>query len=240
MEADVLLCDAETEEDLQYIAQGAVRLGNETVWVGSAGLAYQLVAAAKITGTTFKGEVPRCQDGPMLFVVGSRSSVSQRQAELLEEQVPIHAIKVSPKVLLRGSSAVEWVDILDRVSLSLDEGNDTLIVLDAAEAVGLGERRGLTYALGRMLSPFAGRVGALVASGGETARAILNGWYVPSMRIIGEVERGIPCSVLELKGRSIPVLTKAGAFGEEDALLVCWQFLAKLLGRRESVSCKRT
>jgi D-threonate/D-erythronate kinase len=239
-EADVLICDAETDEDLQIIAHGAFQLGREIVWAGSAGLAYQLPRAASVAGTVFDLQKPACLDGPMLFVVGSMSSVSHRQAVLLEQEVPIHAIRISPQVLLRGSSKPEWTEVAQRVSLSMDQGVDTLVVLGAAERVDLHERRMLTDALGQMLSPCADKVRALAATGGETARAIFNGWKIPSLKIIGEVERGIPCSILELNGRSIPVVTKAGAFGQSDALIVCWHFLANLLGHYEPVPLKKT
>ena len=38
--ADVIVCDAETDDDLGAIAHASVALGGNTVWVGSAGLAY--------------------------------------------------------------------------------------------------------------------------------------------------------------------------------------------------------
>jgi hypothetical protein len=43
---DVIACDAEIEADLQAIAQASLSLGRNTVWVGSAGLARYLPAAA--------------------------------------------------------------------------------------------------------------------------------------------------------------------------------------------------
>lgn len=49
-------------------------------------------------------------------------------------------------------------------------------VLDANEWVDLQQRRLLTEALGLMLAPCASLVGGLVATGGETARAILESW----------------------------------------------------------------
>jgi len=45
-EADVLICDAETEADLQAVANGGVALGDRTVWAGSAGLARHVPHAA--------------------------------------------------------------------------------------------------------------------------------------------------------------------------------------------------
>ena len=239
-EADVLICDAESDEDLHTVAHGTHRLGRGTVWAGSAGLAYQMPHAAGLTGTGLRLQRLRYGDGPILLVVGSMSSVSHRQAILLEREAPVHAIRIPPQVLLRSSLIHAWADVSSHIAYSLEQGSDTLVVLDGTERVDLHERRLLTDALGVMLSPFAGKVAALAATGGETARAILGGWKVPSLKIIGEVERGIPCSVLQMHGRSMPVLTKAGGFGDADALLICWRFLADLLGHRESVALRET
>jgi uncharacterized protein YgbK (DUF1537 family) len=232
-DTDVLICDAETDEDLHIIAHGAFRLGPETVWAGSAGLAYQLPLAAGIVGTSVAFREPKYIDGPMLFVIGSMSGVSHRQAALLEQEMPVHAIRISPQILLSSSDKPEWAELAERIEQSIRRGLDTLVVLDAAERVGLHERRMLTDALGEMLSSCKGKIGALAVAGGETAHAILNVWNIPSLRISGEVEQGIPCSMLDLNGKSMPVVTKAGAFGEEHALIAAWRFLANLLGHAE-------
>jgi uncharacterized protein YgbK (DUF1537 family) len=86
----------------------------------------------------------------------------------------------------------------------------------------------LTEALGAMLARCMHLVGALVATGGETARAILSSWNVSLLQVVGEVDRGVPCSLVQVNGRTIPVLTKAGGFGDEDALLRCWEYVAGL------------
>jgi uncharacterized protein YgbK (DUF1537 family) len=239
-DTDVLICDAETDEDLHIIARGAFRLGPETVWAGSAGLAYQLPLAAGIVGTPVDFRESKYIDGPMLFVIGSMSSVSHRQAALLEQEVPIYAIRISPQILLSGSDKPEWAELTQRIEQSIRRGMDTLVVLDAAERVGLHERRMLTDALGEMLSSCKGKIGALAVAGGETAHAVLNVWNIPFLRIRGEVEQGIPCSMLDLNGKAMPVVTKAGAFGEEYALLDAWRFLANLLGHPEPISIRKT
>jgi uncharacterized protein YgbK (DUF1537 family) len=76
-----------------------------------------------------------------------------------------------------------------------------------------------------MFAPVGETVGALVASGGETARAILDGWGITSLQMVGEVEAGLPYSVARIGNRSLPVLTKAGAFGSPETLMRCWDFL---------------
>ncbi|HTF63259.1 MAG TPA: four-carbon acid sugar kinase family protein, partial [Edaphobacter sp.] len=104
-EADVLVCDVEKDEDLSAIAEASMVLGRQTVWAGSAGLAHQVPHAAGLSGRSRSFQQPRFADGPLLFVIGSMSSVSRRQAEVLEREVPIAGIHVSPSLLLAGPHA---------------------------------------------------------------------------------------------------------------------------------------
>jgi 4-hydroxythreonine-4-phosphate dehydrogenase len=71
-------------------------------------------------------------------------------------------------------------------------------------------------------------VGSLVASGGETARAILDRWGVTSLRMLGELEPGLPFAVTEDHKRALPVVTKAGGFGSSQTLVRCLQHLNTL------------
>jgi 4-hydroxythreonine-4-phosphate dehydrogenase len=239
-EADVLICDVENDEDLKAIAEASFSLGRGTIWAGSAGLAYQFPHAANLPRGSHSLDLPEFALGPILFVVGSMSSVSHQQAVLLERKAAVTAIHILPSVLLDGPSTLPWAIAADAIAASLKSGDDTLIVLDANEWVDLLERRRLTDALGLMLAPYANIVGALVATGGETARAILDRWGVASLVMLGDVELGLPYSFTRLNNQSLPVLTKAGAFGSEGTLLSCWHFLTDLLRKRDYVSAERS
>jgi uncharacterized protein YgbK (DUF1537 family) len=85
----------------------------------------------------------------------------------------------------------------------------------------------LCESLGRLFAAVAPRVGALVATGGETARALLAAFGAWGLQPLREIEPGIPLS-LALGRRSIPVITKAGAFGSPAALLRCYRELAAI------------
>jgi D-threonate/D-erythronate kinase len=232
-QADVITCDVETDDDLSAIAHASFALGRETIWAGSAGLAYQFPHAASLIPSRPPIEQPEFSHGPILFVVGSMSSVSHRQARTLEEATSVTPIHILPSVLLEGPSQPTWNLVADRIRASLQSGNDTLVVLDANEWVDLQERRRLTDALGLMLAPHAALVGALVATGGETARAILDGWGVDSLFMLGEVERGLPFSFARINGKPLPLLTKAGAFGSQETLVSCWRFFTSLLREQD-------
>ena len=226
--ADVLVCDVETDHDLRAIANASMVLGRETVWAGSAGLAYHLPFAAGLSGRSSVFEPSPLASGPTLIVLGSRSSVSRRQVKLLEEAPHIGTMHLSPRVLLAGSQSGQWRENAQQIAEILRSGRDTLVVLKAGELLDSSESRRLSGAIGAILRPAADAVGALVASGGETARAVLDAWGIKSLRMVVEVEPGLPFSVTEGWNRSLPVLTKAGAFGSPQTLLHCRQFLHAL------------
>ena len=92
--ADVLVCDAETEEDLAALAQASLEIAVCPVWAGSAGLIGHLLDAADVSRQEPTLPQPMLSAGPLLFVVGSLSSVSRRQAErLAKEDIVVLAIE---------------------------------------------------------------------------------------------------------------------------------------------------
>ncbi len=241
LESDVLVCDAENDEDLKAIAEASISLGAGAVWVGSAGLAYQLPQAVRLPiSSPLPLDQLELSSAPILFVVGSMSTVSQRQAATLERTASATSIHIQPSTLLSGPASAAWVAASARIHESLKVGHDTLLLLDANQRADPSEERQLTHALGLMLAPYAKIVGALVATGGETARAILRGWGAASLVLIEEVEPGLPCSLAKLNSRRLPVLTKAGAFGNDDTLISCREFLCSRLRKRDHAAVRKS
>jgi uncharacterized protein YgbK (DUF1537 family) len=222
-QADVVVCDAETEDDLRAIANAGMGLGPRTIWAGSAGLARHIPDAAGWARDPEPKRLERLQiHGPTLLVVGSAAAVSLAQA---------HALAAAPdlSVFTLSSGALSDGGAMDaaRITGCLERGNDVLVQLDSSEASARNDGRSTASALGRMLQPCGQCAGALVATGGETARAILDAWAVQSLQLLGEVEPGLPYSVVECAGRSLLVLTKAGGFGKPDTLIRCHDFVRR-------------
>jgi len=82
----------------------------------------------------------------------------------------------------------------------------------------------LNTTLRDLVTPHAGRIGGLFATGGETARVVLTGMDITSLRPVAEIERGIPLSIA-VGTRPLPVITKAGAFGDARTMLNCRRVL---------------
>jgi uncharacterized protein YgbK (DUF1537 family) len=75
------------------------------------------------------------------------------------------------------------------------------------------------------------RPGFLFATGGDTANAILDAIDGSAIRILGEIVRGMVHGRL-IGGRlnGLAMITKAGAFGEADALVVLHETWKKMVG----------
>lgn len=222
---DVLAFDAEAEDDLHRIARALAHdLPGEIIWAGSAGLARHLPRALPGAGEPHVATAPTLPpldvpplDGPVLFVIGSVSPVSRRQAALLVEGDNLRHVVVPAAVLRRGAASPDWASLHRRIEAALAQGADLVVSLGGDDAVDLREGLALATAFAALVGGAAGGIGALVATGGETARAMLAAMGAHGLRLRGEIETGVPLSVA-VGMRPIQVVTKAGAFGTDQTL----------------------
>jgi uncharacterized protein YgbK (DUF1537 family) len=219
--AEIIVCDAETEEDLQAIARASLRLDGLALWAGSAGLAGHLATALAPVALS-PGEEPPLLHGPILFAVGSPSAVSQRQADLLAAS-GIVAIDIGKDaVALPGFTH----GAATRAEAALAEGREVLLRVKPETLPDPGSAA-IAAMLGMLAASNIDRAGALFVTGGETARDILARLKVPGLRLLCELEPGVAFS-LALGPRAFPIITKAGAFGTETTMLDCYRTLHAL------------
>jgi 4-phospho-D-threonate 3-dehydrogenase / 4-phospho-D-erythronate 3-dehydrogenase len=221
---DVVICDAESDADLESIVRAAMELDMTIVWSGSAGLARQIAGAAFPARTELLPAKPETH-GPSLFVVGSPATASCEQARTLTKAQNLSVFTVAPSDLLTTGQACESQKCARRICEHLNRGNDVLVQFDFHNMLGAEQGRLLSPSLARIIAPCVNYVGALVATGGETARAILDAWGVRRLQLLGEVEPGLPYSICRCGSREILILTKAGGFGTPETLLHCHEFL---------------
>jgi len=218
---DVLVCDSETEADLRSIAAAIAALpqagwNGSIIWAGSSGLARHIPEAIGIAGVPGPVEEPRFR-GPILVVVGSRASVSHEQASEAARSHGMTTVLLAPETLRGGRGSA--------LGNALASGNDVLAVIESRGETT--EDPHLCSALASLVFPHIDKVGALIATGGETARALLVASGVTGLRLLREVEPGVPLAVSS-GARQIPVITKSGSFGTRATLAYCVQALRRL------------
>lgn len=216
---DAVVCDAASEDDLCAIARAGVALqdrGVAVIWAGSSGLAWHLPESLGYHGRSAIAR-PRFE-GPVLTVSGSRTALTRRQIEEAAEGRDV--VTLTPDVLRNPG-----MEQSERLKRTLALGRDAFVRIEGSE--GVPEDPELASALGRWIRPHLDHAGAWILTGGETARAVLDVAGIRGLRLVDEMERGVP---LSLAGgpRPIPVVTKSGSFGGPGTLRHCLQQLESL------------
>ena len=216
--ANAIVCDAETEADLALIAGAALMLQPMPLCVGSAGLMSALARVGE--RTTCAAPRPVAVAMPVLILVGSASRVSHEQVRVLARERAVSTIVIAPSVLREGLESNQLRVHAEQMDTALRSGGNLVVTVDGCEGVDLREGPQFSATLAELVAPRLHRFGGLIATGGETARALLRGSGVSGLRIHSEVEPGVPLSSA-LGAVEIPVVTKAGAFGDSLTLIRC-------------------
>ncbi|AWN45321.1 four-carbon acid sugar kinase family protein [Methylobacterium terrae] len=226
----VAVLDADEDDDLARVAAAGLAaaaregLDESLVWIGSAGLAHALAAAEDAPPAPAR--TVASGPGGTLVVVGSLAAVSRAASRRLAAEARMRHVPVAPEWLLAASEEerTRWRDAVtarlavgDDVLVEVSMGNVSTGNISGGEAPDLRLGSRLADALGALLCPTARHLGGLVATGGETAAALLAHFGVDGLALIDEIEPGVSLGLT--RGRiAVPIVTKAGAFGTEDTL----------------------
>ena len=213
--------DAALNSDLQNIVRTVLATGKRVLWVGTAALADNLLSVEK--------SVP-----PALAVVASLSSVTRGQVHFAEKQgvclvkVPLYAIlekKTGPGEIAKQAIALlkEGKDVILLSSSTYSE-EEHQKAEKSARSVGLS-----TEEMSAFTQKLMGQIALLVLegtgvsglflSGGDTAMICFESVQSLGSSIVTEIAVGIPLMrLIGGKYEGLKVVTKAGAFGKEDAI----------------------
>jgi len=200
---------------LRQIAEAGAKLSGRVVWVGSGGLARHLPAALRLRPEESGRTRFEPRKGNILVLVGSRSEVSREQARELCREPGIDRFEVDPEALLAGASSPS-----SDLHRALEAGRDAVLLTTLGEDVDLSHAAAITAALGRLVPPLCETLAGLVATGGDIARAVLSAVGASGVHLVGEVEPGVPLGLADTP-RRLPLVTKAGAFGNPSTLQRC-------------------
>lgn len=221
-EARIYTFDAENNDDLLRIIQTAKQTGKRILWVGTAAMADNIMRSLKETA-------------PAFCVCGSISEVTNRQLHEAEKQ-GMQLMQVLVPELLAGKSDIAYY--VERCAASLAEGRDTILLSSASydrreimRSVEAGKEKGLQLpdigdytqnVLGEIAVEvlIRARVSGVFLTGGDTAIGFLQKAKANGSYILEEIAVGIP--KMEIIGGffdGLPVVTKAGAFGKDDAIV---------------------
>lgn len=214
---DAAICDAVAPEDLAAIAEASLPLAELVFWTGSGGIAVALAGAGTKPEVTPSALDLPLRPGGMLVVVGSVAEASRAAASRLVATGAAHPFSASAATLLAGPADAAWQTAAAGILAALDAGQTALVEIAADPAADLSRGAALAEQLAALLTPAAPRTRGLFVTGGETACALLTHLGVHGIRLLDELEPGVPLGVT-LGAHAIPVMTKAGAFGDAGTI----------------------
>lgn len=216
----IFVCDAETDADLKAVIKAAQETEKTVLYIGTAGLADNLMEM----------ESPSL---PALGVVASISTVTNRQMHYCEEK-GYTMVKVPVHEMLAGESQMS--QYRDAVIAALKQGKDTVLLTNTSynrEEMEMsrkaGQEKGMSLTeTGDYVRSMIGRaaeeileavpVSGVFLTGGDTALGVMENIEAAGTEILSEILTGIP--LVRVKGGrfdGLKLVTKAGAFGSDDA-----------------------
>jgi len=221
----MVVVDAANEDEVRLVAEAVALAGADAIAVGSAGLARELAntwrtgGATSPTGATNATRATNATSaGPALAIVTSLNDVARRQARALISAGACHHEPAAGDLI----DDEAWNTWSARVLEGFDRARLMVLLVTTPDVRTSGLS---TAAIARRLADLASRsvkrgISGVVVTGGDGARAVVDGLQATGIDLRAEVVPSVPIGTL-IGGSSdgLPIVTKAGGFGDDDTLL---------------------
>jgi uncharacterized protein YgbK (DUF1537 family) len=237
--ARIIVIDAISQRDLSTIASVIAEFESQLIICGSGGLAEEL--SDVIQDVTKRAE-------NILVIVGSVRSVTVQQIVQASKQLKVHVIDINMEQILTQNihDMIEETQRITQEALKYYTQKQDIIIRwadsqkKAQQLFELGRLNKLgdqmiRARIGQILGQTTKKImetidiKGLILTGGETTFNVFKSINVGEVKVDTEVLPGIPLmQIVGGKFDNLPVITKAGAFGDRNALVQSIQFLRKL------------
>lgn len=228
-----IVCDAETQEDLKDAVRMMKTVSDSIVWAGSAGLAEVLPEVFHLEEAKADRFERPCKQ--VLTVCGTLSNVTQNQVKHAIQMPNVFGVELNPLKMFSD----EWLsykkNIVEEILNELVNKRDIVMYVpsnqDIRESVSqtglslgynsfqIGEH--ISNSIGEIVAEITTRnkeLNGLVLTGGDTAKDITRHLGGLGIRLVEQIEPGIPMGYLLGTETEFSVVTKAGAFGEVSSI----------------------
>lgn len=229
-EQQLLVVDAESDDDLQRIVMAASRLPQHPLLVGAAGLSDALSAM-----------LVDHRSAPLLAVVGSMSDIACQQITRIQQQHSVTLVDVDIAQLFaepRWASLSSWRQVVTQtlfarrhcVIRTCQHGGQREEIAELCEQHQIS-RAQLGEEICRLLAKLTADVlaeiqpGGLYLSGGDVAIAVARGLGATGFQIEGQIAGCVPWGRLLNVTEPLLVMTKAGGFGDVNTLVDVIRFI---------------
>ena len=212
--SELITTDCVSRSDLETIVWQVKSLAKPVLWVGSAGLASVLVS-----------DFQQTLHKPTLVVAGSYQPVTTRQVQVLAESGTAQ-LYIPPSTLVDRDFIENCEAYLTQARRHLAKGDLVITVTqgdNAARSRGqeqMPDQAAVAKNLSLLIRQLVQEVelSGLVLAGGTIAYQVCSEIGITALEIVDQVEEGIPVA-RAVEGNVPLIVTKAGGFGKEDALL---------------------
>jgi uncharacterized protein YgbK (DUF1537 family) len=231
-DVEIIVFDAQVEEDLNKIVHVISKMNHRVLWVGSTGLSRYVPKLLTYAHSKARNEkttrIPSSSINPSMLVSGSTSETTKRQLGILT-QFGIFAVEMNPFEIISGDRAEnEFERCRSLLVDALKKGNDVALhVPTSRKNVAITMLKGqemklneteVTMKILDALAEITKRVVesfkpcGLILTGGDTAKRVCEQLGGIAIKLLEEIEPGIPMGYL-FGGTELLVITKAGDFG---------------------------
>lgn len=207
--------DAETDADLNIVAEAGLQTKNRLILAGSAGLA-EALAGRMCAGLGQVAKIKR-RPGPVIFFGGSASETLRKQLLHMAEHCGAAILTLDPARIMAGAEP-------DDPPGPGGDGRTLVVNLPRPEESPGYASLELIKAFGRQAAAIIKKLkpGTVFLSGGDTAREVLEALNIDRLWVEAEIKPGV---VLLGEGE-MAVVTKSGTFGDISLLKEVRELLA--------------
>jgi len=220
MPEKIIVGDVTTQEHLVSMVQAAVLAKGSWLLCGSGGMARELHLFLGKPPKTSQTKASSSPTGPALVVIGSQNQVAGQQLLKAKDELGLPILNVDVENLSVGK-------MITGARQALGSGQSVAISSTFVRYVpGLKQKIAPFLAKAAVGLLAKHKVAGLFLSGGDIALAVCQKLAIAAIKVNGEVEAGIPAGeFISGKGEGMRVVTKAGGFGTEQALVKALAYL---------------
>ena len=209
----IVTLDACTNADLLNISQA---ISADMLPCGALGLARPWATQFRQGAITKSASTMPSLAQPLLIVAGSRHTVTIEQLNRLQTEYDVLTIELAAHFSAQQRHA--WLEHM----LSSLSNRQSVLLRIPSHTLSQPEQGVLLKLLGDLTMQACQnvRLGSLMITGGETASVVCRSLGSQGVHIGGAIEVGVPWGyLLGGIGAGLPLITKAGGFGQPDTLL---------------------
>lgn len=226
--------DCITDDDFDTIISETEQVFKRILWVGSAGLMSSLAKRFKSEDNMMQNQSLKNKH-PNLVVAGSVSEKTREQVDYLKSQgyalLTLHPNELLdenfstdclPNMLLKAATIIQQnKHLVITTNSSTEARNEFAEYLQKNDLSKEEAGNQIAKHLGLLASKLIKKhsFASLFLTGGDIAYYTCTQLQIKALKIIGEAEEGIPiCKIADSESNDLPIITKAGAFGDRFSI----------------------